>query len=79
MEGKVKIYIDINDKEDLARYLQANAWSGAKNRVNSMDYDTLLQKCDVLLDYISECSETELNDEVWFGDLFNEEEEEKEE
>ena len=75
----MKICIDIDNSEDLARYLQANAWSGAKNRINSMDYETLLQKCDVLLDYISECSETELNDEVWFGDLFNEEEEEKEE
>ena len=79
MEGKVRIYRDIDNNEELARYLQANAWSGAKNRINSMDYDTLLQNCDVLLDYISECSETELNDEVWFGDLFNEEEEEKEE
>ena len=75
----MRIYIDINNKEQLARYLLANAWSGAKNRVHSMDYETLLQKCDVLLDYISECSETELNDEIWFGDLFNEEEEEKEE
>ena len=75
----MRIYIDIDNSEDLARYLQANAWSGAKNRVNSMDYETLLQKCDVLLDYISECSETELNNEIWFGDLFNEEEEEKEE
>lgn len=75
----MKIYIDINDKEELARYLQANAWSGAKYRISSMNYETLLQKCDVLLDYISECSETELNDEVRFGDLFNEEEEEKEE
>ena len=75
----MRIYIDIDNSEDLARYLQANAWSGAKNRVNSMDYETLLQKCDVLLDYISECSETELNNEIWFGDLFNEAEEEKEE
>ena len=75
----MKIYIDIDNNEELARYLLANAWSGAKNRVDSLDYETLLQKCDVLMDYISECSETELNDEIWFGDLFNEEEEEKEE
>ena len=75
----MRIYIDINNKEELARYLRANAWSGAKDRVNSMDYETLLQKCNVLMDSISECSETELNDEIWFGDLFNEEEEEKEE
>ena len=75
----MRIYIDINDNENLARYLQDNAWSGARTRVNSMDYETLLQKCDVLLDCISECSETELNDEIRFGDLFNAEEEEKEE
>ena len=75
----MKIYIDIDNNEELARYLLANAWSGAKDRISSLDYETLLQKCDVLMDYISECSETELNDEVWFGDLFNEEEEEKEE
>ena len=79
MEGKVRIYRDIDNNEELARYLQDNAWSGARDRINSMDYETLLQKCDVLLDYISECSETELNDEIWFGDLFNEEEEEEEE
>ena len=75
----MKVYIDINDKEELARYLQANAWSGARDRINSMDYETLLEKCDVLLEYFSECSKTELNDEVWFGDLFNEEEDEDEE
>ena len=75
----MKVYIDINDKEELARYLQANAWSGARDRINSMDYETLLEKCDVLLEYFSECSETELNDEVWFGDLFNEEEEDEDE
>ena len=73
----MRIYIDINSNEELARYLQANAWSGAKNRVNSVNYETLLQKCDVLLDYIDECSETELNDEIWFGDLFDEEEKEE--
>ena len=73
----MRVYKNIDSKEDLARYLQDNAWSGAKNRVDSLDYETLLQKCDVLMDYISECSETELNDEVWFGDLFNEEEEEE--
>ena len=75
----MKIYIDIDNNEELARYLLDNAWSGARTRVNSLDYDTLLQKCSILLDYFSECSETELNDEVWFGDLFNEEEEEEEE
>ena len=75
----MRVYRDINNNEDLARYLQENSWSGARDRINSLDYDTLLQKCDVLLDYFSECSETELNDEIWFGDLFNEEEEEEEE
>ena len=73
----MRIYIDIDNNEALARYLQENSWSGARDRVNSMDYKTLLEKCDVLLDYFSECSETELNDEVWFGDLFNVEEEDK--
>ena len=75
----MRIFIDINNNEELARYLQANAWSGAKNRVDSLDYDTLLEKCNVLLDYFSECSKDELNDEIWFGDLFNDEEEEEEE
>ena len=75
----MRVYIDINDREDLARYLLDNAWSGARTRINSLEYDTLLQKCGVLMDYISECSETELNDEVWFGDLFNKEEEEENE
>ena len=70
----MRVYIDIDSREDLARYLQDNSWSGARDRIDSLDYETLLQKCDVLMDYISECSETELNDEVWFGDLFNEEE-----
>ena len=70
----MRIYIDIDNNEALARYLQENSWSGARDRINSMDYKTLLEKCDVLLDYFSECSETELNDEVWFGDLFNVEE-----
>ena len=73
----MRVYKNIDSKEDLARYLQDNAWSGALSRINSRDYDTLLQKCGVLMDYISECSETELNDEVWFGDLFNDEEEEE--
>ena len=58
--------------------MQANSWSGARDRINSLDYGTLIEKCNVLLDYFSECSETELNDEIWFGDLFNEEEEEEE-
>ena len=73
----MRVYKNIDSKEDLARYLQDNAWSGAQNRVDSLDYETLLQKCDVLMNYISEYSETELNDEVCFGDLFNEEEEEE--
>lgn len=79
MEGKVRVYKDINSIEELASYLRVNSWSGARDRINSLDYETLLQKCDVLMDYFSECSETELNDEIWFGDLFNEEEEEEEE
>ena len=72
----MKVYININSNEELARYLQDNSWSGARDRINSMNYETLLQKCDVLMEYFNECSETELNDEIWFGDLFNEEEEE---
>ena len=71
----MRVYITINNNEELARYLQANAWSGARDRINSLDYETLLQKGDVLMDYLDECSETALNDEVRFGDLFNEEEE----
>ena len=75
----MRIFINITNKEELARYLQDNSWDGARDRINSLDYETLLQKCDVLLDCFSECSDTELNDEIWFGDLFNEEEEEEEE
>ena len=75
----MRVYVDIKSSEGLARYLQDNSWSGARDRIKSLDYETLLQKCDVLLDYFSECSDTELNDEIWFGDLFNEEEEEEEE
>ena len=36
----MKIFIDINNNEELARYLQANSWSGAKDRINSMNYET---------------------------------------
>ena len=75
----MRVYKDINDIEELARYLQDNSWSGARDRIKSLDYETLLQKCDVLMDYFDECSETELNDEIWFGDLFTEEEEEEDE
>lgn len=74
----MRVYKDIETIEELARYLQDNSWSGARDRIRSLDYETLLQKCDVLLDCVEECTETELNDEVWFGDLFNEEEEEEE-
>ena len=74
----MRVYINIESNEELARYLQNNSWSGARDRINSLDYETLLQKCNVLLDYFSECSDTELNDEIWFGDLFNEEEEDEE-
>ena len=74
----MRVYINIESNEELARYLQNNSWSGARDRINSLDYKTLLQKCNVLLDYFSECSDTELNDEIWFGDLFNEEEEDEE-
>ena len=75
----MRVYVDIESSEELARYLQDNSWSGARDRINSLDYGTLLEKCNVLLDYFSECSDTELNDEIWFGDLFNEEEEDEEE
>ena len=75
----MRVYVDIETSEELARYLQENSWSGARDRISSLDYETLLQKCDVLMDYFDECSETELNDEIWFGSLFNEEEEEEEE
>lgn len=72
----MRIYVDIESSEELARYLQDNSWSGARDRIKSLDYETLLKKCTVLLDCVEECSETQLNDEVWFGELFNEEEEE---
>lgn len=77
----MRVYKDINSIEELVKYLKENSWGGARDRINSLDYETLLQKSEVLLDYFSECSETELNelnDEIWFGDLFNEEEEEEE-
>lgn len=74
----MRVYIDIDSSEDLARYLQDNAWSGARDRIRSLDYDTLLEKCETLLSCVEECSQTELNDEIWFGDLFNEEDEEDE-
>ena len=70
----MKIYTEIETGEELARYLQENAWSGARDRITSLDYDDLVSKCEELLSYMDECTDTELNDEVWFGDLFNEEE-----
>lgn len=75
----MRIYVDIESSEELARYLQENSWSGARDRIKSLDYETLLEKCETLLECIDECSETGLNDEIWFGDLFNEEEEEEKE
>lgn len=75
----MRVYVDIESNEELARYLQDNSWSGARDRINSIDYKTLLKKCETLLECIDECSDTELNDEIWFGDLFNEEEEEEKE
>lgn len=75
----MRVYINIDNSEELARYLQDNSWSGARDRIKSLDYNTLLEKCEILLECVEECSQTELNDEIWFGDLFNEEEEDEEE
>ena len=75
----MRVYVDIESGEELARYLQDNSWSGARDRIKSLDDETLIEKCNELIYYFDECSETELNDEIWFGDLFNEEEEEEEE
>lgn len=83
----MRVYNEIGSAEELGRYLVNNSWSGAKDRVISAledgTYDDLVEELyDLLEDDNFELSECELNDEVWFGDIFNrdlEEDEEKEE
>lgn len=79
----MKVYTEIYDGEDLARYLRTNSWSGAKDRIDSYDWNSLISECNRYLsenDYDDlELSETELNDVVWFDDnYFNNEEDEDE-
>lgn len=79
----MRIYNEIGSAEELGRYLATNSWSGAKDRVISAledgTYDDLVEELyDLLENCNPELSECDLNDEVWFGDIFNRDLEEDE-
>lgn len=74
----MKVYIEIDSAEELARYLQENSWSGARDTINALNYPQLLDKCREFMDKYDdqEFSDTQLNDIVWFEDDFEVEEDE---
>lgn len=82
----MKIYNEIDSIRDY------EAWSGAKDTIDRLEELDAVETLDSMLDdlFPDGCSETELNDFLWFerdyiakliehnGDLFEDEEEEEE-
>ena len=60
------VKIDISNTEEMRRYALQHTWSGAKYRVEDMDWKQL----DALFDYLdcmeTEMTDTEFNDFIWF-------------
>lgn len=83
----MKIYNEIDSIRDY------EAWSGAKDTIDRLEELDAVEALDSMLDdlFPDGCSETELNDFLWFerdyiaelighnGDLFDDEDEEEEE
>jgi len=72
----MRIYVEIEDGEDLTKYLDKYSYGVAAEKVLALPWDELEERCNLLFDCYSESvlSKGDLMDIVAFGNLFNEKE-----